>query len=86
MTVSLSSDDRVHTPYLVDLGGESVEIDEHVDPGICQSRHATVVVSIGIYVVHTDGVRAQLGQANDVALALGGVDQRVIGSQLVGDT
>jgi hypothetical protein len=76
----------VHTSYLLDLGGESVEIDEHVDPGICQSRHTTIVVSTGIHVVHTDGVRAQLGHANDVALALRGVDQRVIGSQLVGDT
>lgn len=36
--------------------------------------------------VHTDGVGAKFGHANDVALALGRVNQRVVGGELIGDT
>jgi len=44
------------------------------------------MVSFGIHVVHTDGVGAQFGHANNVALALSRVDQRVVGGELIGDT
>lgn len=35
--------------------------------------------------VHTNGVGAQLGHASDVALALLSVDERIVGSELIGD-
>jgi hypothetical protein len=43
------------------------------------------VISFGIHVVHTNGVGAQFGHANDIAFALGRVDQRVVGGELIGD-
>jgi hypothetical protein len=50
---------------------------------IRQSRHATLVVRAGIHVVHPDSVGAQLRHADDVALTLGRIDQRVTWGQLI---
>lgn len=36
--------------------------------------------------VHTDRVGTQLGHTDNVALALGLVDQRIVGGELIGDT
>lgn len=44
------------------------------------------MVAIGVHVVHADRVGAQFGHASDVALALGGVDEGIVGGELVGDT
>lgn len=44
------------------------------------------MVGSGINVVHSNGVGTQLGHAHDIALALGGIDKRIAGSQLIGDT
>jgi hypothetical protein len=41
------------------------------------------VVGTGIDMVHTDRIGAQLGHAGDVALALGCVNKRVRGGQLI---
>lgn len=68
------------------MGRKGIEIDEQVDASICKGRHAALVVAIWIHVVHSDGVGAQLGHAHDIALALGSVDKRIVGSQLIGDT
>ena len=70
---------------LLDLGGESIEVDKQIDPCVREGRHASFVVGRGIHVVHTNGVGAQLGHASDVALALRGVDERIVGSELIGD-
>lgn len=72
--------------YLLDLGGESIKIYKKVDPRICKGRHAGLMVRARVHVVHTDGVGAQFGHANDISLALGIVHQGVVGGELIGDT
>lgn len=69
--------------YLLNLGGEGIEIDEQIDPCVRESRHAALVVGSGIDVIHTNSICAQLGHANDIALALGGIDERVVGGELI---
>jgi hypothetical protein len=50
---------------------------------IGQCRHTTLVISMGIHVVHTDRVGAQLGHPGDIPLALGSVDKRVTWGELI---
>lgn len=97
MGVGLSRSVSLHDPrstisesipqsYLLDLSVEGIQVDKQVDPGIRERGHAALVVPIGVHVVHTDRVGAQFGHASDVALALGGVDEGIVGCELVGDT
>lgn len=71
--------------YLLDLSVEGVQVHKQVDARIRERRHAALVVGLGVHVVHTDRVGTQLGHASDVALALVGVDERILGSELIGD-
>jgi hypothetical protein len=81
-----TNNSKSYRPYLLNLGCEGIEIDEQVDTSVSKGRHAALVVGIGIHVVDSDGVGAQLGHAYDIALALGSVDKGIVGSQLIGDT
>ena len=77
---------RLVYTYGVDLGGESVEIDKEIDSSVGKCAHASLVVTARIDVVDTDRIRSQSLHELRIVAALVVVDQRVIGSELVGDT
>ena len=64
--------------YLVDGRIERVQIDEQVYPGITKCLHATTMVSSRIYVVDTDGVRAEGLHELSIECALLGIDKWVV--------
>ena len=72
--------------YGVDLGGESVEIDEEIYSSVGKCAHASLVVTVGVHVVDADRIGSQSLHEFRIVAALVVVDQRVIGSELVGDT
>lgn len=72
--------------YLLNLSFKSVKVDEEVNAGFRESLHTTCVVGSWVDVVNANGVDAQFGHASDVSDALIGVDQRVVRSELVGNT
>jgi hypothetical protein len=69
--------------YLFDLGIEGIQVDPEIDPSIFKGRHAGLVVAIGVDVVDAYGVGSDLLHEGSIELALGVVDQRVIGGELV---
>lgn len=71
---------------LLDLSVKSVEINEQVDAGICQSFHAAVMIGMGIDMVDANGVGSQLGHEFNVASALFRVDEWIIRNELIRDT
>lgn len=71
--------------HLFNLRAESVEVDKQIDARIRERRHAALVVGLGVHMVHTDGIRAQLGHFGDIALALGGIDEGIVWGELIGD-
>jgi len=71
--------------YWVDLGGESVEIDEEVDTGVGKGAHTALVVSLWVDMVYTNGIRSKLLHELSIETALVVVDERIGRSQLVGN-
>lgn len=53
---------------------------------IGQGGHTALVVSMGIHVVNTDRIGAQLGHPSDIALALGSVDKWVTWGKLISNS
>lgn len=76
----------VRGTHLLDLGLEGIEVDKEINSSLCESFHAAFVVGAGVNMVYADAIHAQFGHAGDVALTLLGVDQRVMGHELVGDS
>lgn len=64
---------------------EGVEIHEQIDASVREGLHTTAVVGPGINMVDANGIRAQLGHAHDVPLALLRIDEGIIGDELIGD-
>lgn len=50
---------------------------------IGERRHTALVISMGIHVVHTDRIGAQLGHPSDITLTLGSVNKRVTWGKLI---
>lgn len=69
--------------YLLDLSLKGVEVNKEVNASLCKGGHAADMVRAGINMVDADGVYAELGHASDVELALLGVDQGIVGRELV---
>ena len=67
----------------LDLGIESVQVDQGVDAGVLECAHAAVVVAGGLDVVDADRVGAEVGHQLGVAAALLRVDERVVLVELV---
>ena len=60
--------------HRVDGSVESVQVDEQVYSSTCKRRHAARVVLIGVNVINSNGVRAQLCHEGSIELALLRID------------
>jgi hypothetical protein len=72
--------------YRVNLSVKSIQVQQQIYAHICESRHASVVVSLGVDVIHADRVRCQVLHQRSIALALGGIGERVGLGELIRDS
>ena len=69
-----------------DVCTERVHIDPQVYSSICKGVHATRVICLSIHMVDANGISTELLHKGSIQLALVCVDERVLESELVGNT
>ncbi len=69
--------------YWVNSCVEGIQIDKEVYTNSCESTHTSIMVSRGINVVYSNGIRAKGLHGGGIQLALGCIDQGVRFGQLV---
>lgn len=72
--------------YRQDIRVKRIEVNQQVNTGISKCGHATIVVGTCVNMIDPQSVGAKLLHKLDIALALLGVDQRVIRAKLVCNT
>ena len=71
---------------LLDLSVKSVKIDKQINTSSGKCVHAASVIRVGVDVVDTNGINAQLDHTRDITFALLRVNERVFRDELVGDS
>jgi hypothetical protein len=71
--------------YRQDVGVKGVQVNHEVDASVGKGLHAAVVVCVGVDMINTQRVGAELFHETRISLALLGVNERVFRSKLVRD-
>lgn len=72
--------------YSLNVRVEGVQVDKQVNARVIHGLYTPVVLSIRIHMVHANGVHSQFLHQGKVPLALVGIDERILGNELVGNT
>ena len=71
------------TTYLLNLCSKGIQVNEHVDTAVGKRLHTAVMRSIWVDVVDTNRVCAERLHESRVACALRGIDEWIVGNELV---
>lgn len=73
-------------PYLIKLCIESVQIKEQVDANVGESGHTRIMVACRVDMIDTYCICPQICHQARVEVALGAINERVVGRELIGNT